>query len=331
MSKVRAWLQLFRVPNLLTVPGDPLAGFLLATGGRLDERVVPAVVACLCLYALGLVLNDLADQKEDAVDRPNRPLPSGAVPRGAAYIVAGNLVIFGIGLPLMAGPPVAMMAVGVLLGVVLYNFFTKKIAVIGALTMGACRGMSLLVGAAAGLGPDPVMGSFGIVLQVVAPPFGLPFLSLAAPIGHRLFIFAVAAALIVAVYIAAVTNLARHETKATIPKMARWLPLAALFFGYMILKQGTGSLMRDPSPTVWVIALVMGAALTTQIVKDPPPPLPPRIGGFIRILPVMQAAFCVAPSVAGRFPKTAESLIVALVLLSFVPMHAWLARKFYAS
>lgn len=330
MSKVRAWLQLFRLPNLLTVPGDPLAGFLLASGGRLDARAWPAVLACLCLYAAGLVLNDVADREEDTRDRPNRPIPSGAVPRGAAIIVAGNLIIFGIGFCAMAGPPVALMGVGVLLGVVLYDFFTKKIPVVGAVNMGVCRGLSVLVGAAAGLGPDREMLSVATVLLPTFPDFATAFYAL-APIGHRFFIFALMAAFVIALYIAAVTNLARHETSARIPKLPRWLPLAALLVGYMALKMGTGPLLRDPAPTVWVIALVMGAALTAEIVKDPPPALPPRIGGFIRILPVMQAALCVAPSVAGRLGKSPESLICALFLLAVVPMHAWLARKFYAS
>jgi hypothetical protein len=330
MSKVRAWLQLFRVPNLLTVPGDPLAGFLLATGGRLDARAVAPLVACLCLYAAGLVLNDLADHKEDERERPKRPLPSGAISRGAAVLVSGNLIIFGLGLCIIAGPPVALMGFGLLLGIILYDFFTKKIAVIGALNMGVCRGLSVLVGAAAGMGPDLNMISTGLALEPLSSAFALPFYAL-APIGHRLFIFALAAALIIAVYIAAVTNLARYETQPAYPKFPRFLPLAAIFFGYIILKQGTGTLFRDPSPTVWVIAIFMGATLTSQLMKDPPPFLPPRIGGFIRILPIMQAALCVAPSVAGPLPKTPESLICAGVLLACVPLHAWLARKFYAS
>ena len=315
MSKVRAWLQLFRVPNLLTVPGDPLAGFLLASGGRLDGRVVAPLIACLCLYAAGLVLNDLADHKEDARERPNRPLPSGVVSRGAAVLVSGNLIIFGLGLCVIAGPPVALMGFGLLLGIFLYDFFTKKIA---------------LVGAAAGMGPDITMISTGMALEPLSPAFALPFYAL-APIGHRLFIFSLAAALIVAIYIAAVTNLARYETQPAYPKFPRWLPLAAIFFGYIVLKQATGSLFRDPSPTIWVIAIFMGAVLTSELMKVPPPFLPPRIGGFIRILPVMQAALCVAPSVAGRLPKTPESLVCAGVLLACVPLHAWLARKFYAS
>src|SRR5690349_4677009 len=92
MSKARAWLQLFRAPNLLTVPGDPLAGFLIATGGNLDSRVAIAVIASLCLYAAGLAMNDLADLTEDRRDRPNRPLASGAISKGAAGLVTLMLI-----------------------------------------------------------------------------------------------------------------------------------------------------------------------------------------------------------------------------------------------
>ena len=87
-KKLRAWLQLFRVPNLLTVPGDPLAGFLIAAGGRLDSRAACAVVASLAFYAAGLAMNDLADFAEDTRERPKRPLPSGAIPRSTAWTVS---------------------------------------------------------------------------------------------------------------------------------------------------------------------------------------------------------------------------------------------------
>ena len=331
MSKLRAWLQLFRVPNLLTVPGDPLAGFFLVTGGRLDARIAAAIGASLCLYAAGLVLNDLADQREDARDRPNRPLPSGAVSRGVAILVTGNLMIFGVGLSAFAGFLPLLMGVGLLLGIILYNFFTKRVPVLGAINMGMCRGMSVLVGAAAGLGPNSETVAIGMLFEPVSHALAVFFYSLAV-MGQQLpFLHALGAAIVVAIYIAAVTNLARYETQPTFPRFPRFLPLAALLLGYVVLKQVTGPLLRDPSPTVWVIALIMGGGLTAQIMREPPPPLPPRIGGFIRILPILQASFCVVPNVLGRFPKTPESLICAMALLLCVPLHAWLSRKFYAS
>lgn len=331
MSKVRAWLQLFRVPNLLTVPGDPLAGFLIATGGRLDDRVVPAILASLFLYAAGLVLNDLADYKEDLEDRPKRPLPSGAISRFAAIVVAGNLIIFGIGSAAIAGPPVLIMGVATLLSIVFYNFFAKKIAVVGALAMGTCRLMSVLIGAAAGKTADISQLAVADVMRTMSSALALPFHALAAYTEQTRFVLALGGAVLIGIYIAAVTNLARHETKGTAPKFARLLPIGVLLLGYLALKQVTHALFLDASPTLWVMAIFMATGIAAQIMRDPMPPLPPRIGSFIRILPILQAALCVAPSIAGSIRKTPESLICAFVLLACVPLHSFLAKKFYAS
>jgi 4-hydroxybenzoate polyprenyltransferase len=330
-TRLRAWLQLFRVPNLFTVPGDPLAGFLIATGGRLDARVVLAILGSVFLYAAGLALNDLADFKEDQRDRPKRPLPSGAIPVGAAWIVTGNLIIVGLGMCLVAGPPVALMGFGVLLGVVLYNFLTKRIPVIGALNMGVCRGLSLLVGAAAGLGPDPQMLSVADATQFALPAVSAFFFTMAQIGRQGFFVFAVGGALLIALYIAAVTNLARYETRKDYPRFPRVLPLFSLMLGFVVLKQATESVFRDQSPALWLVAIVLCGVNTLDLMRDPPVPLPPRIGGFIRILPVLQASLCLVPSVPTGFHKTPDSFFAALALLACVPLHAWLGKKFYAS
>ncbi|MEA3189035.1 MAG: hypothetical protein QOD99_2865, partial [Chthoniobacter sp.] len=73
--RLRTWLQLFRAPNLFTVPGDPLAGYLLVVRGSFNGAVLPAIGASICFYAAGLLMNDLADFAEDRRERPERPLP----------------------------------------------------------------------------------------------------------------------------------------------------------------------------------------------------------------------------------------------------------------
>ena len=328
---MKAWLQLFRLPNLFTVPGDPLAGFLIATGGRLDLRALCAVLASLAIYAAGLAMNDLADFAEDTRDRPKRPLPSGAIPRNTAWFATVNLTLLGLAFSFLAGPQALLMGVGTVLGVVLYNFLTKKIPVIGALNMGVCRGFSLLLGAAAGLGPDPQMLEAASNLAFFQPVLAALLTALAPSSGQRFFVFAIGAALIVSIYIAAVTNLARHETKRDYPKLARMLPLGALLIGFVILKQATDTLLRDQSPALWLVAIILAAMNTSELLREPPAPLPPRIGAFIRIMPVMQASLCVLPSVPTALHKTPASLLAALALLACVPIHAWLGKKFYAS
>ena len=328
---LRAWLQLFRVPNLFTVPGDPLAGFLIATGGRLDSRAVCAVLASVCIYAAGLAMNDLADFAEDLRERPKRPLPSGAISRGAAWIVVANLILLGLGLCFLVGFEAVLMGFGTVLGVVLYNFLTKKIPVIGALNMGVCRGLSLLLGAAAGLSPDPMLLDGASQLAPFQPVLAAMLAGLAPMSGQRFFVFAIGGAGIIALYIAAVTNLARFETRRDYPRLPRVLPLGALLIGFVILKQATDTLLRDQSPALWIVGILLCAMNTAELMREPPAPLPPRIGAFIRIMPVLQGALCLVPSVPTGFHKTPASLIAALALLACVPIHGWLGKKFYAS
>ena len=328
---MKAWLQLFRVPNLFTVPGDPLAGFLIATGGRLDSRALCAVLASLCIYAAGLAMNDLADFAEDLRERPKRPLPSGAISRSAAWIVVANLILLGLGLCFLAGPAAVLMGFGTVLGVVLYNFLTKRIPVIGAVNMGVCRGLSLLLGAAAGLSPDPMLLDGASQLAPFQPVLAAMLAGLAPMSGQRFFVFAIGGAGIIALYIAAVTNLARFETRRDYPRLPRVLPLGALLIGFVILKQATDTLVRDQSPALWIVGILLCAMNTAELMREPPAPLPPRIGAFIRIMPVLQGALCLVPSVPTGFHKTPASLIAALALLACVPIHGWLGKKFYAS
>ncbi|MBR4318381.1 MAG: UbiA family prenyltransferase [Kiritimatiellae bacterium] len=96
----QVWAELLRLPNLFTVPGDILAGWVLA-GMRGAFPVLP-IIASLCLYSAGLLLNDACDAKIDAHERPSRPIPSGRVKRSTVfwgrYRVGGlGFALFGFG------------------------------------------------------------------------------------------------------------------------------------------------------------------------------------------------------------------------------------------
>ncbi len=165
---LKNWLQLLRVPNLFTVPGDPLAGFLLASGGEfVASRAFLAIGASLCFYSSGLLLNDLADLDEDRRERPDRPLPSGAVRPAAVWVATVGLFVLGLSLCAIHGtmllPGVALFA-----AIVGYNLWLKKFPLIGPLTMAACRGLSVLLGAAACLPLAQLHSSPGALVAALA-------------------------------------------------------------------------------------------------------------------------------------------------------------------
>lgn len=295
MAALRTWLQLLRAPNLFTVPGDALAGYLIANSGALDASLVPAMLASLCLYGAGLLQNDWADEAEDRRERPSRPLPSGAAPRKLVVAVMLMLAAAGVALALIAGGTSGfLVAAGLFATVALYNLLTKRWPVIGALNMGACRGLSVMLGATAG---------------------PLPFLLLALPI-----------ALLFALYIAAITNLARHEMRPRPPVLARLLPVLVIL---IIAASGAGFALQSPArePVALLYAFILGWAvwLAQKLFRRPATPLPPLIGAHIRLLLPLQAAACLLadPWDSGR--------IAALVLLACWPLSGLVSRRFYAS
>jgi len=259
------WLQLARLPNLPTVPGDPIAGFLLAVGavGPVSvARLLPIVAASLCLYISGVILNDCVDYSEDSSARPDRPLPSGMVPVSRA-LAAGVLLGFaGVGLAFLGGRVTGGVALILFGAVVMYNSVAKNLPIVGPLVMGLCRGLSLLLGAMAG-GWQPRLG-------------GVPLL---AGVGLLL-------------YIAAVTAVASRETEKHTVGFKRWLPAAALVLCLLTMAMPageTGILFVGLAVVTVGRSLFLGKALAGA-------PLPAVVrlcvGQFIKGLLLLQITFC---------------------------------------
>ena len=301
-STLRTWLQLFRAPNLFTVPGDPLAGYLLASYGASEPLIFLPVAASLCFYASGLLLNDLADLAEDRAERPERPLPSGAASRAAVIVAMVSLAIGGLALCAKLGTWTLGVGAALLLAIVSYNMGSKRLPVIGAVNMGLCRGLSLLLGA-------------------TAVPHG--DLSIRLMLDGRLNHLAVAFVL-VTLYIAAVTNLARFETKAAAPGFAKWLPAAAIAGGWANFMPLVSGPNRNSTLALFLLAFVVSIQTGWELARQPQRPLPPSIGKLIRLLLVVQAAFCAATG-------DAAGSVAAALLIVLWPVSRAVGKRFYAS
>lgn len=141
-----ALVHLVRAPAALTVPGDTLAG-AAAAGLALRGRRAALPVASVALYWAGMALNDFADRELDAVERPERPIPSGRVTATQALAVAGGLTVAGLGLAAYAGRGDALrVAVPLAATIWAYDLRLKGTAV-GPVAMAACRGLDVLLGA----------------------------------------------------------------------------------------------------------------------------------------------------------------------------------------
>jgi len=149
VTSLRDLAELVRAPAALTVPGDTLAGAASA-GWPAGARTAALPVASTCLYWAGMALNDWADRQVDAVERPERPIPSGRVPAGTALAVAGTLTAAGVAAAAVGGGRRSAATAVVLAAAVWAYDLSPKQGALSVATMASTRGLDVLLGASAG-------------------------------------------------------------------------------------------------------------------------------------------------------------------------------------
>lgn len=156
---LRGYLQLTRPANLPTAAADVLAGSAIAgllTSYNSFEGIpfntvyslLALIVATICLYAGGVVFNDYFDRSLDAIERPERPIPSKVVPEHKAALFGSLLLSIGLAAAFSINRLCGALAIALIFCILLYNAISKHYVFFGPLTMGTCRGLNLLLGMA---------------------------------------------------------------------------------------------------------------------------------------------------------------------------------------
>jgi len=174
----RAWLALSRVSNLPTVWTNVLAGMALSRPMALtpiDLLIFTWVAAAVSLlYIGGMFLNDAFDARFDAVHRPDRPIPAGALSRGVVF--AAGFVLLGAGVLMIAMHEArAARWAAVLAGCITLYDWRHKGNSVAPLVMGACRALVYVAAASAVAAVTAtvvvwavVAGAYVVALTVVA-------------------------------------------------------------------------------------------------------------------------------------------------------------------
>lgn len=137
MPRLLPILRLLRIGTVFS-PAADVAASGAVLGLPLDAALLRAAAASACLYAGGMVWNDVADRREDAVHRPERPLPRGDVSLVAAVGLGMALFVAGLLLSPCRGHHAAIAAL-----VLAYDFVAKHVVWLAALGMAALRAMNL--------------------------------------------------------------------------------------------------------------------------------------------------------------------------------------------
>jgi UbiA prenyltransferase family len=143
-SVAGAWLQIARISNTPTVVSDTVAGAVLMSAAAPAGTVAEVAIAMAVLYTAGMVLNDVADADVDRRERPERPIPSGAIRPGTAIGVFCGLVGGGLTLLAAQGVEPLLAGIGLVALIIVYDFWHKGNP-LSPVLMGACRAMVYVV------------------------------------------------------------------------------------------------------------------------------------------------------------------------------------------
>jgi hypothetical protein len=158
MLQFKAVFRLMRLANIVTAISDILAGFAIAryTTNTIwsqlsNSSMLLLIVATIGLYGGGVVMNDVFDAELDKIERPERPIPSGAIGKNSAAVLGIFLLSAGIVATAFVHPGVPFslstyLAITIAVAAVVYDKWGKHQHYIGPVNMGICRGLNLLLG-----------------------------------------------------------------------------------------------------------------------------------------------------------------------------------------
>lgn len=260
---LRAVLRLARIPNVFTAFANVVAGIFLARGGQFQGGDLLLVAASGALYLGGMVLNDFFDRQVDAVERPDRPIPSGAVSPRAAAVLGFGLLGAGVLMAGLYGARTLAVAVVLAGAILLYDGRVKGTAW-GPLAMGSCRLLNVLLGLCA-------------TPMATWPPVALT------------------AALVMGSYTAIITYLARDEVGGSSRLRAQsslaMMALLAAAGGVALIDKLWGHWVRFVMTAPFAAAvLVQGRRLFLPLwTQSSGPTLGRAIGGGILLMPAIDA------------------------------------------
>ncbi|MDI6819826.1 MAG: UbiA family prenyltransferase [Candidatus Hodarchaeaceae archaeon] len=145
--RLPAALELVRPHNCLLAGLAVLVSVIIATGGSppwLATAFAFAAAAVIC--AGGNAINDYCDRRIDAINRPERPIPSGRLGARQVLAMGRNLFIAGIILIIPLGMPCIVLAIVNSVVLALYAAELKRHGLIGNLIVGYLVGSTFLFG-----------------------------------------------------------------------------------------------------------------------------------------------------------------------------------------
>ena len=147
---MKHYIALLRPSNFVITVASVFVASILA-GGTSDQAAAMAIAALAAGFigSGGMVVNDLFDVEIDRINKPQRPLASGAVSPASASLFYALLTSAGLVLNLFLHPIDQWIAAAAAVLIFLYSYKLKGTPLLGNLVVGGLTGLAFLYGGAA--------------------------------------------------------------------------------------------------------------------------------------------------------------------------------------
>lgn len=147
--KIKPYIALIRPSNfIITVLSVVVSCILAGATGAMNLKILAASFAAGLIGAGGMVINDYFDIEIDRINKPMRPLPSGAVSLRTAILFWMALSFFGLLLNIFLPLAATIIAIFAFVIIFYYSKILKRTPLFGNLTVGALTGLTFIYGGA---------------------------------------------------------------------------------------------------------------------------------------------------------------------------------------
>jgi geranylgeranylglycerol-phosphate geranylgeranyltransferase len=149
------YIKLVRPANIF-ITFFSIAVASLIVGGTDTQwvAIVAASISGALIAAAGMVINDVLDVEIDKINKPDRPLASGAVPMSRAKLLYMVLNAIGLAFDFFLSPSAQAIAMFAVLFLYFYSAVLKRTVLLGNLAVGGMTGLAFIYGGAAVGGID---------------------------------------------------------------------------------------------------------------------------------------------------------------------------------
>ena len=142
MTKFGAFVRIVRPVNCVMMGFAVIVGAALVRVDILSANLLPELVAGFLtgffLTGGSMIVNDLIDKEIDAINEPNRPIPSGKITSRQALIFAALLTMFGFGFALSLNWQCFVVAIISWIAFAAYSSWGKRAGFPGNLLVSVC-------------------------------------------------------------------------------------------------------------------------------------------------------------------------------------------------